>query len=198
MTLRETFRLIRSDIVRMSELQHIPLFPFGLLFIALYPSIVALSLHRITHWLYANRARYLAWPLYLFNYYLTGADLAPSAQIGRCCNIGHVSGTVITGRIGENVSLFGAPDIGGGNGTKDVGAGPGLPVIGDNVIIGTRAVILGGIRVGDNCLIGACALVLTDVPAGKVVLSVPGRVICDRAVGADYADYQPARTRANA
>jgi serine O-acetyltransferase len=77
----------------------------------------------------------------LFNHYLTGADITPSSEIGESCYLGHPVGTVISGKLGKNVMMFSAPSIGGGMGRGDVGAGEGLPVIGNNVVIGGRAIL---------------------------------------------------------
>ena len=196
-SLRSTLGLARSDLVRMARVHNIRPSPLRIVFLLLFPSTVALVLHRFSHLCYRKRLRSLAWLLYLANYYLTGADIAPATSIGHSCLIGHVSGTIISGRLGNNVSLFGSCGVGGGMGEDDVGAGPGLPVIGDNVVVGFRAAILGPIRIGDNCLIGACALVMKDIPAGKVVMGSPARIIGARERSIDY-EAVAARGRARA
>jgi serine O-acetyltransferase len=163
MTLLQTLRNIKSDYIRMSQMQGIRLLPIRFLFVGITPSIVALTLYRFSHYFYVKRLRFLAWLLWLFNQYLTGVDITPSTEIGESCYIGHPVGTMISGKLGKNVMMFAAPGIGGGMGRGDVGAGEGLPVIGDNVVIGVRAMILGPIRIGNNVTIGSGALVIKDV-----------------------------------
>lgn len=163
MTLIQTLKNIKSDYIRMSQLQGIRLLPIRFLFVGITPAIVALTLYRFSHYFYVKRLRFLAWLLWLFNQYLTGVDITPSTEIGESCFIGHPVGTIISGKLGKNVMMFAGPGIGGGMGRGDVGAGEGLPVIGDNVVIGARAMILGPIRIGNNVTIGAGALVIKDV-----------------------------------
>jgi serine O-acetyltransferase len=147
----------------MSQLQGIRLLPIRFLFVAITPAIVALTLYRFSHYFYIKRLRFLAWLLWLFNQFLTGVDITPGTEIGESCYIGHPVGTIISGKLGKNVTMFGGPCIGGGRGRGDVGAGEGLPVIGNNVVIGIRAMIFGPIRIGNNVTIGAGALMIKDV-----------------------------------
>jgi serine O-acetyltransferase len=119
----------------MSQLQGIRLFPICFLFVAISPGIMALTLYLFSHYFYIKRLCALAWLLWLFNQYLCGVDITPSSEIGESCFIGHPVGTMISGKLGKNVIMFGGPCIGGGMGRGDVGAGEGMPVIGDNVVI---------------------------------------------------------------
>jgi serine O-acetyltransferase len=186
MTFRRTLYLIRSDFRRMAELMNMGKSPGRRVFLALTPSIVGLTLYRLSHWCYVKRLRFLAWPLWMANTYLTGLDITPSSRIGESCFIGHPVGSVITGRLGDRVMMFGAVLIGGGLGHGDVGAGDGLPSIGDDVVIGIRATLLGPITIGDKALIGACALVVTDVAPGAAVGSRPSRPIAGARI--DYEE----------
>ena len=188
MTFLQSLRNIKSDYVRMSQLQGIKLFPIRFLFVAITPGIVALTLYRFSHYFYVKRLRVLAWLLWLFNLYLTGVDITPSSEIGESCYIGHAVGTVITGKLGKNVVLMNGPSIGGGFGRGDVGAGDGLPVIGDNVIIGARAMIGGPIRIGNNVTIGAGALVLKDVKEGVCMVCRPAIPV--KSPGIDYEEIR--------
>lgn len=169
----QTLRLIRSDFARTSELMNMGKSPGHLIFLAITPSIVGLALYRLSRWCYVKRLRFLAWGLWVINLYLTGADIVPTSSIGEGCFIGHPVGTIISGKLGKRVVMYGVPMIGGGRGEGDVGAGPQLPVIGDDVVIGIRSTILGPIRIGDGAIIGAGALVLRDVPDGATVSARP-------------------------
>ena len=190
MTLLQTLRNIKSDYIRMSQMQGIRLLPIRFLFVGITPSIVALTLYRFSHYFYVKRLRFLAWLLWLFNQYLTGVDITPSTEIGESCYIGHPVGTIISGKLGKNVMMFGAPGIGGGMGRGDVGAGEGLPVIGDNVVIGVRAMILGPIRIGNNVIIGVGAVVLKDVKEGVCMVCRPAIPV--KSPGIDYQEIASA------
>jgi serine O-acetyltransferase len=159
-------RAIRSDYRRLINHGHGSRKLLQRIFWLFSPSFVALFLHRLTHFCYVNHLKFLAWPLYLFNYYLTKVDITPQSVIGEGLFLGHVAGTTIAGRIGNNVTLHSAPGIGGGVEGGDIGGGEGLPVIEDNVIVGGRAAILGPIRIGKGAVIGPYALVMKDVPPG--------------------------------
>jgi serine O-acetyltransferase len=184
MTLGHTFHLIRSDFRRMAALMGMGKSLGRRVFLALTPSIVGLAIYRVSHWCYVKHLRFLAWPLWLFNTYLTGLDIVPSAVIGHSCFIGHPVGSVITGKLGDKVVMFGSVLIGGGLGHGDVGAGDGLPVIGNEVVIGIRATILGPITIGDGAMVGACALVVTDIAPGAAVGNRPSRPIAGERI--DY------------
>jgi serine O-acetyltransferase len=160
----------------MAENMGVRLFPVRFLFIALMPSIVALTLFRISHWLHVNGFPLLAWPVWLLNQYVTGADINPTAEIGASCLIGHPIGVVITGRIGERATIYGGGGVGGGTREGDVGGGPGLPNIGDDVVLGWGACILGPVVIGDRVKIGPGAMVLSDVPADGIVLGRPAQI----------------------
>jgi len=193
LTLRQTLALVRSDYRRLSRTMSIPISFPRVLFVACMPSIMALTLFRLSHWLYVKRVRSLAWMTWMFNTYLTGADIAPYSSIGASCYIGHALGCRIGARIGDNATIFGTVGIGGGRGRGDVGAGEGLPVIGDDVVIGDGARVLGPIRVGDRAMIGAMTLVLKDVPADMVVVGIPARVLKPRSASIDYEALERGR-----
>jgi serine O-acetyltransferase len=186
MTFLQTFRNIKSDYIRMAQMQGIRLLPIRFLFVGMTPGIVALTLYRFSHYFYVKRVRFLAWLLWLLNQYITGADITPSTEIGESCYIGHPVGTMISGKLGKNVMMFAAPGIGGGMGRGDVGAGEGLPVIGDNVVIGVRAMILGPIRIGKNVTIGAGALVIKDVKDDVSMVCRPATAV--KSLGIDYEE----------
>ncbi len=173
----ETLSRIRSDYVRITTLMGARSF-VRKLFWFFYPSVVALTLYRLSHYLYGKGMRFLAWPVYLVNLYLTGVDITPSTVIGRSCFLGHARGTIISGHLGDGVIVFGQPGIGGGLGGGDAGGAPGgLPVIGNNVVVGIRAVVLGPVRIGDNATIGACALVMKDMGEGQIAIAPQARVL---------------------
>ncbi|MFA5335262.1 MAG: hypothetical protein WC316_06390, partial [Candidatus Omnitrophota bacterium] len=108
---------------------------------------------------------------------LTGTDLNPRADIGKGFIIFHTPGSAFTGKIGENCVTAGAFKIGGDGSSGDVGAGPGLPVIGNNIQLGVDVLILGPVKIGDNCWFLSRATVYKDIPADSIVAGTPARVI---------------------
>jgi serine O-acetyltransferase len=106
--------------------------------------------------------------------FLTGIEIHPGAQIGPGFFIDHGMGVVIgeTAEIGENVTMYHGVTLGGTSWKKE----KRHPTIGDNVVIGVGAKILGPFKVGDNSRIGAGSVVVNEVPPDSVVVGVPGRV----------------------
>ncbi|MFH2146073.1 MAG: serine O-acetyltransferase EpsC [Candidatus Omnitrophota bacterium] len=139
-----------------------------------YSGVHALILHRIAHRLW--RMRILFFPRWLsqFNRWLTGIEIHPAAKIGHGLFIDHGMGVVIgeTTVIADNVTLYQGVTLGGTGKEK----GKRHPNIGNNVVIGAGAKVLGNITIGDNSYIGANAVVIKDVPANSTVVGVPGRI----------------------
>ena len=137
---------------------------------ALLPSYLGLALYRLSHWAHAAGWRNLARLIYLFKVYLTRMEIAPETVIGPEMVISHSIGVTLDGHIGARCHIFGQCNTGHSFTREDVGAGPGLPVVGNDVIIGYGAMVLGGVRVGDGARIGPGAVVTTDVPPGALVM----------------------------
>jgi len=151
------------------------------------PNMVALGLYRLSHFCFTNNLRFLAWPIYLVNYYLTNADIPPSSVIGERCFLGHAAGTVICGVVGREAMLFSAPGIGGGMGVSGEGRPPnGLPIIGDGVMVGARAMVLGPVFIGDGATIGAGACVSKDMEPSATSICRPPQTIKTRERSVDY------------
>ena len=110
-----------------------------------------------------------------FSRFLTGIEIHPGAKIGQGFFIDHGSGVVIgeTAEIGDNVTLYQGATLGGTGKEK----GKRHPTIGNNVVIGTGAKVLGSFKVGDNVKIGAGSVVNKSVPSDTTVVGVPGRVV---------------------
>jgi len=177
-SLRITLRLIASDYRRICASMDGAKSVTRRLFWMLSPNVVALALFRVSHYLHTHGLRFLAWPVYLLNLYLTKADIPPSSFIGESCFLGHVSGTVICGTLGRNVTMFAAPGIGGGMGDRIEGRPAfGLPVIGDDVVIGARAMVLGAIYIGDGAIVGAGVLVTRDLAPGATAVNRPPMIL---------------------
>lgn len=171
----QTRALMRRDFARvlpfMGDSASLPrrLFWFFL------PTFQGLFLYRLSRHAYVNGWRNLAQLLFVFNQYATRIDIPPSTSIGGGCLLGH-SPVILCGRIGENFTMMGMGGIGGGFDDKDIGGGPGLPVIGDNVVFAFRAIVLGAVRVGDGARLGPTSTVMRDVPPGGVVAAPASRI----------------------
>jgi serine O-acetyltransferase len=137
--------------------------------LAFHPSYQAVLLHRLSHYFFYRNCRLLARLLWHLNLVLTGADIAPISDIGPGLLLVHPISTQIFGRVGADCTFWGHGGVGGGRSNEDIGAGPGLPVVGNNVYIGPFAMVLGAIRIGDHCEIGPGCLVLRDLSPGDKV-----------------------------
>jgi serine O-acetyltransferase len=140
-----------------------------------YPGVLALGLHRIAHWLFRGELYFLARLVNHFARFLTAIDIHPGAIIGRNFFIDH--GFVVIGEsaeIGDDVTIYQHVTLGG---TNPANGEPGKrhPTIGDGVIIGSGAQVLGPIMVGPRARIGANAVVTKDVPEGATMVGIPAR-----------------------
>jgi serine O-acetyltransferase len=140
-----------------------------------YPGFHAVLLHRVAHRLYSGGWFTLARMVSQLSRSLTGIEIHPGARIGRRFFIDHGMGVVIgeTSEIGDDVLLYQGVTLGGTG--KDTGKRH--PTIGNGVVIGTGASILGNIRIGDYVKVGAGSVVVRPVPDRSTVVGVPGRIV---------------------
>lgn len=143
--------------------------------ITLYPGVHALALHRLAHRFWRWRLKWLARFLSQLARWLTGIEIHPGAHIGRRFFIDHGMGVVIgeTAEIGDDVTLYHGVTLGGTAWQK----AKRHPTLGNNVVVGAGAKILGPIYVGDNARVGSNSVVVKDVPAGVTVVGIPARAI---------------------
>lgn len=141
----------------------------------LYPGVHALIYHRFAHWLYKRRLRFLARFVSQWSRFWTGIEIHPGATIGKRFVIDHGMGIVIgeTAEIGDDVLLYQGVTLGGTGKEK----GKRHPTIGNNVMIGAGARVLGPFKVGDNSRIASNAVVLNEIPADSTAVGVPARVV---------------------
>jgi len=142
-----------------------------------YPGFHAVVLHRIAHRIYDAGWFTLARVVSQFSRTITGIEIHPGARIGRRFFIDHGMGVVIgeTAEIGDDVLLYQGVTLGGTG--KDTGKRH--PTLGNGVVIGTGAKILGNIRIGDHSKVGAGSVVVRPVPDHSTVVGIPGRVVRD-------------------
>jgi serine O-acetyltransferase len=140
-----------------------------------YPGVHAILLHRLAHKLYRMRLAFLARLISQFSRALTGIEIHPGAKIGRRFFIDHGMGVVIgeTAEIGDDVLLYQGVTLGGTGKEK----GKRHPTLGNHVVVGTGAKVLGNIRIGDHVKVGAGSVVIHPVPDHSTVVGIPGRVV---------------------
>ena len=140
-----------------------------------YSGLHALLLHRFAHWLWRKRLRLIARFLSQAARFLTGIEIHPAARIGKGLLIDHGMGVVIgeTAEVGDNCTFYQGVTLGGTGKEK----GKRHPTIGNNVVVGVGAKLLGFITVGDNSIIGANAVVLNSVPPNCTAVGVPARIV---------------------
>jgi serine O-acetyltransferase len=146
-----------------------------------YPGFHAILAHRFSHKLYRWGIPLLPRIISQASRFLTGIEIHPGATIGRRFFIDHGTGVVIgeTSEIGDDVLLYQGVTLGGTGNER----GKRHPTIGNNVVIGAGAKVLGNINIGDNVKIGAGSVVVHHVPGNSTVVGIPGRVVRTRPEG---------------
>lgn len=141
----------------------------------LYPGVHAVLMHRVAHFLYTIRLRFLARFISQLSRFFTGIEIHPGAKIGRRFVIDHGMGVVIgeTAEIGDDVLIYQGVTLGGSGKEKN----KRHPTIGNGVMIGCGAKVLGSFTVGNNARIAANAVVLREVPDDATVTGIPGRIV---------------------
>lgn len=141
----------------------------------LYSGVRAIRDYRIAHWFYGKKLFFIARYISQRSRRLTGIEIHPAAIIGDGVFIDHGMGVVIgeTTVIGDNCTIYQGVTLGGTGKDK----GKRHPTIGNNVVIGSGAKVLGPFKVGDNSKIAANAVVLSEVPENCTVVGVPGRIV---------------------
>ena len=143
--------------------------------ILLYQGFHILIFHKIAHFLYEYKLYFFFFFVSQFARFITGIEIHPGAKIGKRLFIDHGMGIVIgeTATIGDDCTIYHGVTLGGTGKDKK----KRHPDIGDNVMIGCRAKVLGPIKIGDNVKIGANAVVLKDVEKNTTVVGIPSKVI---------------------
>lgn len=177
----------REDVATVRRLD--PAAPSTFVIVVSYQGVHAVWYHRVSHWLWNHGRRSIARLLSQWARRRTGIEIHPGATIGRRFFIDHGAGVVIgeTSIIGDDVLMFNGVNLGG----TSMNPGKRHPTIGDRVVIGAGAKILGAVYVGDDARIGANAVVVKDVPCGATAVGIP-------AVIREHPDYVERHTAASA
>ena len=167
------FNRIRCDIRAVRERDPAARSTFEVLLC--YPGLHALLCYRTAHFLYRHGLILLPRLISHLSRFFTGIEIHPGAVIGEGFFIDHGMGVVIgeTTEIGSNVTIYQGVTLGGTGKEK----GKRHPTIGDNVVIGTGAKVLGPIEIGESCRVGAGSVVLSSAPPNSTVVGIPARVV---------------------
>ncbi len=151
----------------------------GLEILLCYPGLHAVILHRLAHWFYRRKRFVIARMISQEARFLTGIEIHPGAKIGERLFIDHGMGVVIgeTAEVGDDVLLYQGVTL-GGTGNE---CGKRHPTLGNRVVVGNGAAVLGNITLGDDVKVGAGSVVVHSVPSGSTVVGIPGRVVRTRA-----------------
>lgn len=143
--------------------------------ITTYPGVQAMQWHRLSHALWKRNLKWLARMLSTFSRWLTGVEIHPAAKIGRRFFIDHGMGVVIgeTAEIGDDCTLYHGVTLGGTSWKE----GKRHPTLGNNVVVGAGAKVLGPITLADGARVGSNAVVVKDVLADQSVVGIPARVV---------------------
>jgi serine O-acetyltransferase len=181
------FRSLRNDI--KSAFEHDPAAVNTLEILLAYPGFHARQYHRIAHTLFKWHIPLLPRLISHISRFLTGIEIHPGATIGEGFFIDHGMGVVIgeTSVIGDNVTLYQGVTLGG---TSHLRA-KRHPTLGDNVVVGVGAQLIGDITIGENTKVGAGSVVVSSVPANATVVGVPGRVVAVRNPDTDTVERLP-------
>lgn len=167
-TWKETRRRLREDKKRLLlEFKKTP--SMKPIFLCLHPSYQCIFIFRLSHFFYVRNWRLTARFLWHLNIIMTGVDISPMSDLGSGTVIRRPEKVIIIGNAGENCTFMGQGGLGAGRKTTDIGAGPGLPILANNVFVEFGGVILGPVHVGNNVTVGARTLVTRDVPDGAFV-----------------------------
>ncbi len=171
--LTEILRHIRSDIDSVKRRD--PAARSTLEILLTYSGLHAILMYRVAHWFYNKKLYTIARCISQFARFLTGIEIHPGAKIGKGFFIDHGSGVVIgeTAEIGDNCLVYQGVTLGGTGKDK----GKRHPTLGNNVMVGAGARVLGPFKVGDNSKIAAGAVVLEEVPPNCTAVGVPARIV---------------------
>ena len=182
--IRQYFKQLKEDIACVKERD--PAATSSLEILLLYPGLKAVRAHRKAHWFYEHDMHFLARWISQQAARATNIEIHPGAKIGKRFFIDHGTGVVIgeTAEIGDDVTLYQGVTLGGTG--KDVGKRH--PTVGDRVMIGAGAKVLGPFRIGDNAKIAAGSVVLHEIPENSTAVGAPAHVVKRDGVRVDQLD----------
>ncbi len=167
------FKIINEEIENIFDKD--PAVKSKLEVILCYPGFQAIMLHRISHFFYRKKFFVFARIISHISRFFTGIEIHPGAKIGKKVFIDHGMGVVIgeTAIVGNGCLLYKGAVLGGVSLSK----GKRHPTLGENVVVGTNAIVLGNIKIGNNAKIAAGSVVLKNVPHHATVVGIPGKIV---------------------
>ena len=182
--LRHYFAQLQEDIACVKERD--PAATSSLEILLLYPGLKAIRAHRKAHWFYEHNMHFLARYISQRAARKTNIEIHPGATIGKRFFIDHGTGVVIgeTAEVGDDVTIYQGVTLGGTG--KDVGKRH--PTVGNHVMIGAGAKVLGPFRIGDNVKIAAGSVVLNEIPENSTAVGTPAQVVKRDGVRVDPLD----------
>jgi serine O-acetyltransferase len=167
------FKTMREDIKSIKEKDPAARSTAEVLFC--YPGLHALWMHRVAHFLWNHNQKFPARLLSTWNRFLTNIEIHPAAKIGKRFFVDHGAGVVVgeTAEVGDDVLLYQGVVLGGTSLEKK----KRHPTLGNCVVVGSGAIVLGAITIGDDVKIGSGSVVIKSVPPGKTVVGVPGKIV---------------------
>jgi serine O-acetyltransferase len=180
-------RSIKTDI--RAAFEHDPAATNIMEILLAYPGFHARQWHRLAHTLFCWHIPLLPRLISHLNRFFTGIEIHPGAKIGEGFFIDHGMGVVIgeTAEIGDNVTLYQGVTLGGTSHQR----AKRHPTLGNNVVVGVGAQLIGDITIGENTKVGAGSVVVNSVPANATVVGVPGRVVAIRRLDTDTVERLP-------
>lgn len=168
------FRQLREDITSVFERDPAARSAWEVL--TCYPGLHAVWIHRLAHWFWTHGLLWLGRLTSHLGRWLTGIEIHPAVIVGRRVFIDHGMGVVIgeTAEIGDDCTIYQGVTLGG---TSLYRGAKRHPTLGKGVVVGAGAKVLGGFMVGDGAIIGSNAVVIKAVPAGAMVVGIPGRIV---------------------
>jgi serine O-acetyltransferase len=166
------FKILREDIKNIFHKDPAARSRLEILFC--YPGLHAIMLHRVAHWLWVHKLHFLGRFTSHISRFFTGIEIHPGAKMGRRIFIDHGMGVVIgeTAEVGDDVLIYKGVLLGGTSLEKK----KRHPTVGNNVVLGSNAIVLGAITIGDHARIGAASVVTHDVPSNATAVGVPARI----------------------
>ncbi len=182
--LRQYFAQLQEDVACVKDRD--PAATSTIEVLLLYPGLKAVRAHRKAHWFYEHHMHFLARWISQSAARITNIEIHPGAKIGRRFFIDHGTGVVIgeTAEVGDDVTIYQGVTLGGTG--KDVGKRH--PTVGDRVMIGAGAKVLGPFRIGDNAKIAAGSVVLNEIPDNCTAVGSPAQVVKRDGVRVDQLD----------
>ncbi len=179
MNIKRMLYLIETDIKRYAHENGLQLSFFKKISILLTPCVFCVVLYRISSYFFSNRHFVFSRFFWSTNMFLFSADIVMSSQIGESFYMPHPVGVAFMAKVGNNATFYAQVGIAARK-RKDIGAGIGMSILGDDVVLGAFSKVVGPVRIGNNVKVAPATVVFNNVPDNVTVYGVPARIIKHR------------------